>query len=120
VAVFLLVTFSFIFFRAETVSQGLLVCSRIAQALIHPLPYIRHPASIVSFESLGLSTGRFLIIFISIILLELIQYFQAKKGSLFIFEDSSKAARWGWYYALTGSILFFGYLGAEAFIYFKF
>jgi alginate O-acetyltransferase complex protein AlgI len=119
-AVFLLVTASFIFFRSDSVSQGMLVFLRIGQAFLNPLSYVIHPHSIISFESLGLTTGRFLIIVSFILLLELIQYFQAKRGSVFIFERSSKAARWGWYYALVFAVIFFGFLGSESFIYFKF
>jgi hypothetical protein len=60
------------------------------------------------------------VVILSCVLMEIVQYYQAKKNTLFIFEASPRWVRYGWYYALTSVILLFGYFGGESFIYFQF
>jgi hypothetical protein len=56
----------------------------------------------------------------SIILMEVIQYHQDKQKTFYIFDSFSKYIRYGWYYSLLFLIIFFGYFGAQSFIYFQF
>ena len=53
-------------------------------------------------------------------LMEAVQYWQAKRGTHYIFDRWAKPLRYAWYYALIIGILLFGYFKAQPFIYFQF
>jgi D-alanyl-lipoteichoic acid acyltransferase DltB (MBOAT superfamily) len=116
VLVFFLATISFIFFRSETVTKAFWFISHMFT--MPSFDFIQHDLLL----SLTRSTGSivFMVVIFSIALMEIIQYIQAKKGTLCIFDSKSTYVRYGWYYMLTSLILFFGYFGSETFIYFKF
>jgi alginate O-acetyltransferase complex protein AlgI len=115
ILVFVLVSFSFIFFRSENMTQ--------AATFIHRLFSFEgeiHLSTLMA--ALMEHTGRivFLVTIFSIMVMELVQYFQGKLGTFYIFDKTSKFFRYGSYYFLSTVILLFGYFGAQAFIYFQF
>ncbi len=114
--VFCLASISFIFFRSETMSKAWWFINHM---FTWPsFSFMRH-------ELLGSLTAHvgnivFIVVVLSIIIMEVIQYIQSKKSTLFIFDDKPKYIRYGWYYSLSLLILLFGYFGGESFIYFQF
>jgi D-alanyl-lipoteichoic acid acyltransferase DltB (MBOAT superfamily) len=120
VSMFVLVSVSLVFFRSATVSEALLILSKMGNAVLH-LRQSLHGLSISSIEEeLGTTVRTISAILAAIVFLEAIQYWQGKKGTHFLFDRANRFIRYAWYYTLILSILRFGYLGASAFIYFKF
>ena len=117
---FILVTISFIFFRSESVKQAFFVLNKIFSYLLDPEYLFYNFKNVLSFESIGFTLPRFISILIFIIILEVIQFFQSKNGSRFMFENKNKIIRWSYYYFILFLIMMFGYNGSESFIYFKF
>jgi len=114
--VFSLIVVSFIFFRAENISQAWWMVTHLFSDI--SFDFITH-------HLLGTMTkvsGNiiFLIVILFIVLMEAVQYFQAKKETLYVFDDKPKVVRYGWYYFIVFSILLFGYFDAQSFIYFQF
>jgi D-alanyl-lipoteichoic acid acyltransferase DltB (MBOAT superfamily) len=118
VAVFALVAASFVFFRAASISQAIYVLARAQSALLHLPTALTHWQSVFASGNFGFRSA--VVIVIGIYFLECVQHAQAKHNTLFIFEGKSRRVRWSWYYTLVLGTLFFGYFGAEPFIYFKF
>lgn len=119
ITVFILVSFSFVFFRSENIGQAWYIISHIGDNItsIFNYEYLRH----IIFRGSGLWKDKIIIIvFFAVILMETVQYYQAKRNDFYIFDDKTKKIRYGWYYVLTFAILFFGYFGKQAFIYFQF
>jgi alginate O-acetyltransferase complex protein AlgI len=114
--VFVLVSISFIFFRAETVSKAWWFITNMFSSFsfnftIHDL-----------LQSLTLHMGNIVlyVVIVSVCIMEGFQYFQEKKNTFYIFDLMPKVVRYGWYYGLTTLILVFGYFGSQTFIYFQF
>lgn len=114
--VFTLVTISFVFFRAESVSQ--------AWWIITHMFFNTHIDFVISdlIDVLTSTVGNivFISIIFSIIFMETVQYFQEKQNTLYIFDSLPRVWRYGWYYFLVVFIVMFGYFGAQDFIYFQF
>lgn len=114
--VFLCVAFSFIFFRAENTTEAWWIIKHIFSASdIH----------FIQYELLGVMTkvvGNIVFLFtgIAIITMEVVQYFQAKYSTFYIFDSKPRSIRYTWYACLTWAILLFGYFDAQTFIYFQF
>jgi alginate O-acetyltransferase complex protein AlgI len=115
VLVFVFVTISFVIFRADTIQEGIQTLLAMPFSDLHYLRYELIP----TLTSLVGKTV-FLFVVVSIVVMEVVQYKQEKAKTMDIFGKSSRVVRYGWYYALTLSILLFGYFGAQAFIYFQF
>lgn len=118
IAVFALVAASFVFFRAASISQALYILVKAKSALLHLPAAFKDWQSVFASGGLGFKSAG--VILIGICFLECVQYAQAKQNMLFVFEGKSRRIRWSWYYALVLGTLFFGYFGAQPFIYFKF
>jgi D-alanyl-lipoteichoic acid acyltransferase DltB (MBOAT superfamily) len=118
IIVFLLVSFSFIFFRAENVGQAMSFVSHLGSGFenIFNINYLHYKL----FRGLRLGTFWPIVIFLAILFMETIQYFQEKKNTLYIFEEKPKIIWYGWQYLLIFVIVFLGYFGEQAFIYFQF
>lgn len=114
--VFTFASISFIFFRSENVTKAWW--------------FISHMFSLPSFDfirnhlvnELTKYTGSIVLMttLFAIVFMEIIQYYQAKAGTLFIYDIKPVYVRYIWYYVLVTYILLFGYFGGESFIYFKF
>ncbi len=115
---FSLVSFSWIFFRAADITQAWAVISHLGNGLgnVVSIDFVLHKL----FHGLDLGKTRPAIILLSVICMEIVQYYQAKKNTRYIFDTASKTARYGWYYVLTFAILWLGYLATPGFIYFQF
>jgi D-alanyl-lipoteichoic acid acyltransferase DltB (MBOAT superfamily) len=114
VLVFFLVMVSLIFFRSESVTKAFWIIFNIFN--VSNFTFNTHEIySILTFVPGNIV---FLYIFISIAVMEVVQYFQEKKETYFIFED--KSMRYAWCYFLIMSLLFFGRFSSESFIYFQF
>ncbi len=116
VFVFSCIAFGFIFFRAENITQAWYVVSHLG---------VGWSTDFIMHGLLGVMTkvtGNVVFIFtiFSIILMEVVQYYQAKKNTLYIFDDKSKLIRYMWYYFLVYSVILFGYFESQSFIYFQF
>jgi D-alanyl-lipoteichoic acid acyltransferase DltB (MBOAT superfamily) len=117
--VFMLVTLSFIFFRAPSVTQAWFMVTHLLHGLSNLLSY--HYVRYELFTGLGVwNNGLGLVVFLCVVVMELVQYYQARAGTFYIFDSESKWARFSWYYLLVLAVVCFGYFGAEGFIYFKF
>lgn len=106
--VFVLVSASFVFFRAENITHAFEIFSRMGNM------------SLFKLSDLGVGMRSLIVVFGAILFLEFVQYIQAKKNTIFILEKYSRAKRWLWYYALVFSVLLLGSLGSQTFIYFQF
>jgi hypothetical protein len=119
VVVFALVSASFVFFRAADAKEGWFIISHLGSGILNIFSY-RYLRDDL-FTGLGVwNNGLGLVVFLSVIGMEWVQYVQAKRGTFYIFDAKPKAVRYGWYYAITLVILLFGYFGAQTFIYFRF
>jgi D-alanyl-lipoteichoic acid acyltransferase DltB (MBOAT superfamily) len=119
IVVFILVSFSFIFFRSENLKQAMQIILHLGNGMW----------SIFTFDekSFGLLKNNFdltgktqMVKYFMIVVMEIVQYFQARKNTFYIFDDKPKAVRYLWYYALIFILLIFGYYGKTTFIYFQF
>ena len=118
VFIFALTCLAFVFFRASSIGDAWWIVGQIPADLpkLLSMNYLRHEL----FRGLGLAYEHRYIAFIAIALLEIIQYIQTKRSTFFIFDNTPKIIRYGWYYLLLTSILLFGYFGEQVFIYFQF
>ena len=116
--VYALVSISFLFFRAENVRQAFWIIGHLGTNIssVFSYTYLHN----YFFRGLGLSKLTSSAMFISIIVMEIVQYYQSKYANFYIFDTKLKFIRYAWYYSLIMTILVFGFFGAEAFIYFKF
>lgn len=116
VFVFAFVTISFIVFRAETLPEAWWVLSRLVTNF--DMSFILDGM----ISALTLHSGKTVLLYVvfSVVVMEIVQYYQAKKSTLFLFDSFPNWVRYGWYYALTVSIVVFGYFGGQSFIYFQF
>jgi D-alanyl-lipoteichoic acid acyltransferase DltB (MBOAT superfamily) len=110
IIVFLLVTISLIFFRFDTLDQSIWIIKHL----------VSYP-NISIFLTLTRSLeGMIIPVVIFIVFMELLQWFQEKKGTLYIFDAMPKVARVSCYYAIFFTLIMFGYFDGQSFIYFNF
>lgn len=116
VIVFIFVTVSFVVFRSESLHQAGWIMSNIVNNF--DVAFVLNDL----VDVLAQQTGKIILMvtIFSIVIMEVVQYYQAQKNTPFLFEDSPVYVRYGWYYALTVSIVIFGHFGAQSFIYFQF
>jgi len=109
---FALVAFSFIFFRAVSIDQALYIVSHLL------VGWGSAPQLLTSFAyGAGSMLG---VAVVGIIAMEIVQSKQEAYNSMYVWDELPGALRVAWRYALVGSILVWGYLGAQTFIYFQF
>jgi len=120
ITTFGLVSFSWIFFRANTIREA----AGVVRALFHGwsqvfhLHYIRY--SIFTFSNLGLYKATLCIIALSIVIMELFQKYQLDTLLYEKLQTKPRWIRWGVYYGAVFWILCFGYFGNKYFLYFQF
>jgi D-alanyl-lipoteichoic acid acyltransferase DltB (MBOAT superfamily) len=110
--VFWLASLSFVFFRSENIRQAWQILSHLGNGIVG-----FNIGNLKGFGFVGKNKG---LEYLMIIVMEIVQSFQEKRGTFYIFDDMRKGLRYAWYYALIIIILFFGYFGEQAFIYFQF
>ncbi len=114
--IFSFVSITFIFFRSETVAKAWLFITNMFT--LPDMNFVKH--NLVQELTSHVGTVVLAVVILSCVIMEIVQYCQAKKNTLFIFDASPRWVRYGWYYTLTSAILLFGYFGGESFIYFQF
>ncbi len=118
VFVFCLFSFSLIFFRSENMGQAWQFVYGLTHGLgdLFDYSFLRYQL----FRGLGVGGIQHIPLYLSIVLVEVVQYYQSKKQTFYIFGQKSKFTRYSWYYALFFIIILFGYFGGQQFIYFQF
>lgn len=130
---FFLVSFAWIFFRVESLSDAIHVITRWIPNSGNPLSGIgaaipSDPGINTLFKIAGFTdiSEKFLAItnlssyLLSILVLLLVDLADAKYGFLKSVETSPRLIRWGFYYGITATILLLGAWGTQEFIYFQF
>ena len=110
VIVFFLVSVSFVFFRSPDMDTAWTILRNLFTPAF----------GFNSITGLGLLHSARIIIIPSILLLFLVEYMQARANTFYFLDKYKSVYRFAWYYALTFLILYYGYFGEQAFIYFKF
>lgn len=107
---------SLVYFRSSSIHNAWFMLSHITTNF--NFDYIKNNL----FTQLSHSAGSTIVIsaIISIIFMEIIQFFQEKYKTMHIYDMLPKALRFSVYYVLIFSIMMFGYLGSTTFIYFQF
>lgn len=116
ITTFLLVLFAWIFFRAASVSQALI----IIRNLFHGWSFRLIIPAIKSLSMHGLTEADLFIAFASIALLVFIDILSEKKEILIRISEKPLVLRWGIYYLLIVSIIVFGVFENRQFIYLQF
>ena len=113
---FIAVNFAWLFFRAENWNQVQILMSSIFKPQTEGLNSF---IAVLSNSGYLTSSGRMLLFIFPVFLL--IEFFIGKNDFTILLNKSPKYFRWGFYYVILLSILFFGVLdSAPEFIYFQF
>lgn len=112
-----LVSFSWIFFRAQNMQEAFYIVSNLFNNLSNVLSLGGLKASISGF---GFDRYDYLIAIISILIMEIVQKLQRNESVSELFTKQKMWIRWPAYYALVFAIILFGVFGQSDFIYFQF
>jgi alginate O-acetyltransferase complex protein AlgI len=115
---FFLVVLAWVFFRANSVSDGIYILKQFPK-ILEDIPGMRHPFRLMG-SNFPMASGQILTSFFLIFSLEAFHYLQMKKNIIPIFNRQPILIRWSVYYAVILIILFFGVFENRAFIYFQF
>ncbi len=107
---FHLVLFSWIFFRANSISDAFQLIKTMFTKFQFSTAYGLNLGGIYEIGIIG----------VSLIILFLVDYFRERGIKLELISRGNLAVRWSLYYALVFSILIFGKFGISEFIYFQF
>lgn len=119
---FALVCLGWIFFRANTIEEAMLIIQSIVSG-IRGIPSLTISAiqyRILSEGQIGVGKMVFIQICVSILALFTIDYATRDRSYLDAFLKKPAVIRWAAYYAVVLAILLFGYVGHQPFIYFQF
>jgi alginate O-acetyltransferase complex protein AlgI len=121
VSTFCCISFAWIFFRAKSLSEALMIAGNLGRDLLalpshlSDLPYIR--ANIM----LNRTKADFVAAIVAIAGLFLVEAVLRRTGGFTRFAELPRPLRWGFYYAILAGIAFFGaFNSARQFIYFQF
>ena len=115
---FVLVTFAWIFFRANSIDNAFYIAKHIFTGLPDLKYKLLHHFFI--FENIGLSRIDLVLSVLFILLLETVHYIQRKKSISEFILQKPIYFRWAVYYCVIFLILFFGVFENRQFIYFQF
>ncbi len=120
VITFLLVSFSWIFFRAASMHDAWHIITGVVAGLyrVQDLGVFAHDA--VFMAALGVTRMRILIVLVSIVVMELVEYFHARMPLPQSLHSRPVWFRWSISYAVIFWILLFGNFASSTFIYFQF
>jgi alginate O-acetyltransferase complex protein AlgI len=118
ITTFMLVTFAWIFFRAN----NLYTATYISKHIFTGIPDLTHRIMNHQpvFENLGLGINDFALSVFLILFLEITHYIQSKKNIAEIIAAKAGYLRWTLYYAFVLAIFFLGVFDKHQFIYFQF
>ena len=120
-ATFSLVTFSWIFFRAESIDDALYMVSNLLSGMgeflsgVFAVETLRRTAS-----PLGVSAPFVVMLTLSICALIYAEYKSGSSGVSEMIDAKSRKIRYSLYYALILALMFFAFQGDSPFIYFQF
>lgn len=121
VTTFLLTLFAWIFFRAATLSEALFVIRRIVQDIPVSVGRLTNAAALKDMlASLGLGKTQSIGLCIALVIMLGVHIIEEQRSVPELLSRTSSWVRWLLYYALILFIIFFAFLGEEAFIYFRF
>lgn len=128
VTTFLLVSFAWIFFRANSLKDAFYICTHLFSGLGESISAILHGFSsrgqgknVFAQILLGQKIEEFIIAMAALLVMELVHFKQRNGLDIAgLFGRNSKIIRWSIYYLLVLSILFLGVFGQKQFIYFQF
>jgi len=121
---FVLISFAWIFFRANSIQDALHIVSAIGSQIVHIGANILNREMLIeTWEAVNISFGP-LWIALSLCLLigfSLFHYFQPHEGMRHMLDGRPIVVKWAFYYLLIIGIIFLGvYAGQTPFIYFGF
>jgi D-alanyl-lipoteichoic acid acyltransferase DltB (MBOAT superfamily) len=118
---FQLVSFAFIFFRAQTLADAWYIVTHLLSHIPTQLQdFMRTLDYTKAWGPLGLDRRELVIAVAAIVLLEEVQHQFETSRITNIFREKPLAIRWGFYYALILGIIFFTSFSSQRFIYFQF
>ena len=115
---FILVSFAWIFFRANNVASALYIIKRMYTGIPDLINLVSTHQPV--FKDLGLGKGSLVLSVLLIIFLETVHYFKSKTNITKIFTEQPVYIRWAIYYGFVIIILLFGVFENRQFIYFQF
>lgn len=115
---FVLVTFAWIFFRADTTHDAFYIAGHLLTGLPEAVKnFILHPSSL---QSLGLTRVDLVLSGCLIVFLESVHYLQEKVNISRIIREKPIFIRWSIYYAAIIILIYLGIFEHRQFIYFQF
>lgn len=117
IVVFSLITFAWIFFRADTLQDALYVIRFMFSGIAQPLVYLKN-----GLDAIGIRRITYIRIGISLGTLFLFDYINLKKDPLIEISRFPRILRWGIYYVLGIVLIIYSIqnMGANQFVYFQF
>jgi hypothetical protein len=115
---FVLVSFAWIFFRANNVESAFYISKHILTGIPDLLASIMNNQ--FTFDNLGVDKRDLILSFLLIIFLETVHYFQNKVSLSQVFLSKPAFVRWSLYFGVILVILLFGVFESRQFIYFQF
>lgn len=115
---FILVTFAWIFFRANNLSTAFYIINKIFTGIPDIIQSILEHRPLMDY--LGITRPNLYFSFFLILFLETVHYFQAKTNISSIFIKKPVYVRWAVYLGVIFAILFLGVFENRQFIYFQF
>ncbi|MHA4847749.1 MBOAT family O-acyltransferase [Flavitalea antarctica] len=115
-----LVTFAWIFFRANNIHEALYIAGKIPTALYElvMLPFTNNVIALVG--KVPIYSIDLLLSFLVLVFLESVHFLQRKYNLLTLVNSRPVYVRWGIYYCLLLAIVFLGVYENRQFIYFQF
>ena len=121
ITTFILVSFAWIFFRANNISEALYIVnnlfSGLGQCIVNFKDFYFFKLVLSKFD---VRPTLLLEIAAAIVFLIFIEIIQGRKDIRYKLSQSSILYRWGFYYLVILWILFFGFFGEQPFIYYQF
>lgn len=116
-AVFLFVTFAWIFFRVETLPEAIFIFQNIFSGISHPAAYIK-----TGLSQMGIGKFTCAQIAISLLILTIFELIHLKKDPIQEISKLYKPIRWGayWLFILTIGYYCIKNVGQNQFVYFQF
>ncbi|MES2701281.1 MAG: MBOAT family O-acyltransferase [Bacteroidota bacterium] len=114
---FLLVTLAWVFFRAENTKVALYMIGRVPAAFGELAAMLKTKVSAINIP---ISTGKLVLCFLVIIVMELVHRIQKKRSFNTLLQNQPRPVRWAVYYAFVFTIMYLGVFYNRQFIYFQF
>ena len=117
VGTFILIDFTWVFFRANTLADAMYVFQNMFSdvALWFTTGYFAQMMDVIGFY-----TNNGMAIFGCILFMFVVELWEGKSTITARLNKTNVIIRWGFYYAIIALIIFFGWFGQSQFIYFQF